>query len=863
MGQTFSLIKDMLRESKKALNFYLNKLFSKKEKSYKDKNEVEETKPNDDLKKEKSKKSFSNQVIDFFNTFFRSIENVLFKFQPKIYSIAQESNIMRKYDDNFIITKDFNLCFGVKLSGISYASINENEEIDLAESRNRFFSRLDDSIEMTIIAKKELEIIHNDTKGVKNPHAKKIIELWEKEIPAYTINYYLILSTKTKHIAGFFEGIKDKATTEKRDEEKTSTKTQLELKFKKLNELKISLFNDLGSFKPRMLDSNELINVFASYANCQKTNLRYTDKLITDSYLSSHIELKKDYIYFHRNIQPNKYGRFISIKAYENDIISSIIGTSLLRENSEFTILVHCEAVQKDKAIKRVREVKAFTQEIYAQNLDLYIQDLRADRQNMMMVSFSVFVEADSLEELEEQSDIVKGLLENQSVIAVKETLNQNPLFFSFFPSRGNLNARKRSLQSKNLSSLITFENDVLGFKKNAWGDTPITTFQHLSGSPFLFNFHDSERIGAVGHTLVIGGTGFGKTTIMQFLMMNLFKYNINIFAMDKSQGMQNFTTYIDGEYHDFTDEDNKFKLNPFLLEDTEENNLFLATWLNKMGSIDPEIKEEHIDYANIVRESINSLRRSVSESQNNRIPTLSEFHSTLTYGRESSKEGSANVRQRYERYIKGFFDNEEDGLNFKKQLTVLGMDTILQDEKLCGLSALYIFHKIANISKAQNKGFFIFVDELKDYLRDETMRESIIKQIVESRKIGGVITMGLQNIDFLNEIPKADTLISQMANYIIFPTSDDSTLENMQRHLKLTNSEIDFLKQTPKESRQILYKQVNLQQSSVLDINLMRLNSYLKVFSSERTDVLRLKELKKKYPNEWRTKYVFENQTA
>lgn len=800
-----------------------------------------------------SKQNASEQTLNLFNAFFGKIEGVLFSLQPKIYSMAKESNIMCKYDDNFIITKDFNVCMGIKLKGISYAAVNESEELELAINRNRFFTRLDDSIEMNIIAKKELSLLENDTSTIKNLYAKEVIEKWDKKINVYETSYYLIFSTKTKHIAGFFESIKEKTTTEQEDKNQN---TALHLKAKRLIELKTNLMSDLSSYKSKLMNADELLNLFASYANMQKTNLKYSHKLITDCYISSNVEFKKDYIIFHQNNNQTKYARFISIKAYETESITSLIATSILRENSQYTLFLSCEAMPKDKAVKKVKEIKAFTQDAFKDELEFYIQELKSERENMIMVSYSVLVEADNLDELDEQSDIIKGLLENQGVIAVKETLNQNPLYFSFFPSRGNLNARKRSLQGRNLAALATFENDILGLPKNAWGNCPVTTFKHLSGSPFLFNFHDSISVGAAGHTLVIGGTGYGKTTLMQFLMMNLFKYDINIFAMDKSQGMFNFTKYMGAEYHDFTDEnkENNFKLNPFSLKNSDENNLFLLSWLCKMGNINASEKSDEIELENLVKDAIDKVRRTQNDTENNsKIPTLSEFHSTLNFGNNAN----AQIHERYNKYLNGFFDNEEDALNFKKQLAILNMDTILKDSKLASLSALYLFHKIKNISKNQNKGFFIFIDELKDYLREENMRESILESILEIRKIGGVMTMGVQNVDFFKDIPKSDSFISQMTNFIIFPTSNENSLKSMQEHLGLTNSELDFLRKTPKESRQILFKQVVLNQSAVLNVNFARLGSFLRIFSSEREDVQVMNELINKHPNDFRAKYL------
>ncbi|WP_185908843.1 FtsK/SpoIIIE domain-containing protein [Campylobacter troglodytis] len=764
---------------------------------------------------------------------------------------------MCKYDEFLITTKDFNLCMGVKLEGLSYAAVNEEEEIEFAQKRNRFFARLNDDIEMNIIAKKEILEIENDTSSINNFYAKEIIEKWEKKIQVYKTKYYLVFSTKTKSIAGFFEGVKEKTTTEQdKNQQKTNLKTALNLKAKKLYELKTNLLSDLADYKPELINADDLLNIFATYANCQKTNLKYSHKLITDCYLTSDVEFKKDYIIFHRNVTQEKYARFISIKSYETDSITSLISSYLLNENLEFTLFIHCESIAKEKAIKKVKDIKAFTQDAFKMDLEFYIQELKSERENMILVSYSVFLEADSLDELNQISDYIKGLLENQGVVAIKETLNQNPLFFSFFPSRGNLNARMRSLQGKNLATLATFESDNLGFKKNAWGNMPITTFQHLSGAPFLFNLHEHDRVGAAGHTLIIGGTGYGKTTLMQFLMMNLLKYNINIFAMDKAQGMYNFTNYIGGEYHDFNEEntENSFKLNPFSLSNTPENNLFLNTFFCKMGNVDAEKRPEEIELEKLIKITIDQLRRTgVDKEHNDKIATLSEFYSSLHYANEQN----TLIHERYEKYLKSFFDNEEDALNFKKQLSILNMDTILKDQKLSSLSALYLFHKVQNISKEQNKGFFIFIDELKDYLRKETMLENILQSILEIRKMGGVMTMGVQNLDFFETVKKNNSFMSSMTNFIIFPTSNSKSLEIMQKELRLTNSEVDFLKNAPKESRQILYKQATINQSAILSVNFARLGNYLRIFSSEREDVNLTKNYKKEYPNEWRERYL------
>lgn len=818
----------------KSLNNLFTSLFSKKNKN-------KNAKLNKDELIQKS--------IDFLNKNLAKTEGILKSTQPKVFSMAEESNIACKYNDFLLCTKDGNLVLGIKLNGYSYAASNEEEELSLAMLRNQFFIRLKDDIELNIIIKKEKVNISNDSSTVKNPYAKEIIDKWDTRASAFKLFYYLIVSTKSKNLTGLFETVKEKSTQEKiQKEEKEQAKVKFHLKERILDEIRINIFNDLAMFEPNMLSSNDLINIFANYANANNVNISHSFGLLTDSYLSSDVEFKKDYMIFERNDSKTIYQRFLSVKSYETDNISSLINTSILRENSEFLIFIHCEALGKEKAIKKIKDTILTAQDIVRDELLNLMELVKADRESLILVSYSVLIGAESLEELNDKTNLIKGLLENQSLNIVKETLNQKPLFFSFFPSRGNLNVRVRALQAKNLSTIVSFENDILGFKKNSWGDKPVTIFKHLSGSPFLFNFHESEDENALGHTLIIGGTGAGKTTLTQFLMLNLFRYDINIFAMDKLRGMCNFVTYLGCEYHDLDENEegglSGFKLNPFSLEDSRENNLFLVSWLCKMAGIE---QGKDFELEGIVEKALISLRNIEKHNKN----TFEHFYNALT----KPNEGDVNIR--FKRFRKSLFDNEEDALNFDKQLSILNMDAIIKNERLAGLSALYIFHKIKNISKKSGKGFFIFIDELKDYLNDETMRKNILESILEVRKLNGVVTMGVQNLDFFDGVSSSNSFLSNMANYIIFPTSNEKTLEELEAKINLSGSELDFLRKTPKESRKVLFKQQNINKSAILDVNFARLGEHLRVFSSNSSDVKLLKDLKTKYPNEYRQRYL------
>lgn len=805
----------------------------------------------------------STNFTNICNNFTHILESLLLK-EPLVYSLAYENNIATKFNEHTLVTKDGNLCAGIKLEGISYANATINNELELASLRNQFFNRLDSSIEVNIFCKKELnnaKII--DSQPCSNPYANAIIKKWENGIKIFTISYYLIFSTKTKRLTGYFESKKRKMTEEQSQDSNTLS---YENKYAKLQNILQLAKADLSDFNPKVLSSDEILNFYATYSNMQHTNLTYSNTLLSDCYITSDVEFKKDYMIFQRNDNKEVYARFLSVKAYETENLSSIIPTSILRENTDYYYIIHAEAIPKSEAIKKVKRVRTFAIPLIQNTLDELVQLLQSDRENIIKISLSVLVISYiDKEDLDSKSETIKKLLERQNLSVTKETLNQKPLFFSFYPSRGNLNARMRHQTSAALSTLVTFENDILGNKQNRWGAKPVSLFQHIGGSPFYFNFHDNATSSAVGHTLVIGGTGYGKTTIMQFLMLNLFKYDINIFAMDKMRGMHNFTHFIGGEYHDVELDSNVessnmdshshikgFQLNPFSLHDTSENNLFLHSWLCEMGNIG---ENEH-DLRNIVKDTLTSLRDTQKHYEDNSatnwIPSFYDFYETMRLPDDKLKD----IKERFNEYKEGLFDNKKDALNFDRQLSVLNMDSILKNPKLSSLSAMYLFHKIKNISKNANKGFFIWIDELRDYLNDESMRDKIIEMIVEIRKINGVITMGIQNLDFLEHVKNSNTFIDNMSNYIIFPTKDEKTLAQLESQLSLSANEINFLRNTSKQDRQILFKQKEMG-SAILNVNLERLGNYLKIFSSSASDVLKLRELQDTYKHEWREYYL------
>ena len=90
-------------------------------------------------KKEKiPEDSTKTQLITLINKVLKEGDSIFTILQPKIFSMALESNIAQKYNEEIIVTSDKNLCIGFELFGYSYSAITPEEELSLSETRNRF-----------------------------------------------------------------------------------------------------------------------------------------------------------------------------------------------------------------------------------------------------------------------------------------------------------------------------------------------------------------------------------------------------------------------------------------------------------------------------------------------------------------------------------------------------------------------------------------------------------------------------------------------------------------------------------------------------------------------------------------------------
>src|SRR3546814_4580010 len=85
----------------------------------------------------------------------------------------------------------------------------------------------------------------------------------------------------------------------------------------------------------------------------------------------------------------------------------------------------------------------------------------------------------------------------------------------------------------------------VTGVQTCALPISAVALLKTSARSPYYFNFHSAD----LGHSMVIGPSGGGKTVLVNFLMAQLEKFNARHIFIDKDQGAEIFVRASGGTY--------------------------------------------------------------------------------------------------------------------------------------------------------------------------------------------------------------------------------------------------------------------------------------------------------------------------
>ena len=400
----------------------------------------------------------------------------------------------------------------------------------------------------------------------------------------------------------------------------------------------------------------------------------------------------------------------------------------------------------------------------------------------------------DSPKSLESALSMAVVELSNSGITGVREKLNMEPAYWAQLPGNADYMARRCTVNTFNIAAFASFHNYPSGKrKKNHWGDA-VTVFNTVSGTPYFFSFHVRD----VGHTMIIGPTGSGKTVLLNFLCAQAQKFNCRLFFFDKDRGAEIFIRAIRGRYM-IPDAAKNSGFNPFQLKETNSNKAFLVEFLKTLVSTNGEIVTAQ-DMERI-NEAINGNYK-LPQNQR-RIRNIAPFMGLSGPGTLAGRLGMWHSEGSHAK----LFDNEKDVIDFTSARTFgIEMAEILKDKTSISPVLLYLFHRIQ--SSLDGSPTMIVLDEAWALIGNAVFAPKIKDWLKVLRKLNTFVVFATQSVEDAAKSSISDTLVQQTATQIFLPNLKATPL--YREVFMLSEREFTLVKTTDPSSRFFLVKQDN-----------------------------------------------------
>ena len=235
-----------------------------------------------------------------------------------------------------------------------------------------------------------------------------------------------------------------------------------------------------------------------------------------------------------------------------------------------------------------------------AADADLALQELGADYVGQAYVTATVTVWDKDPALAAEKLRLVEKVVQGRDFTVIAEGMNAIEAWLGSLPGHLYANVRQPPVSTLNLAHMIPLSAVWAGPELDEHLAAPPLFYARTEGStPFRFSLH----VGDVGHTLVVGPTGAGKSVLLGLMAMQFRRYDgAQIFAFDFGGSIRAAALAMGGDWQDLgqglTDEAAPgVALQPLArIDDPAERN-WAAEWIAAILAgegvvIDPPAKE-------------------------------------------------------------------------------------------------------------------------------------------------------------------------------------------------------------------------------------------------------------------------------
>jgi type IV secretion system protein VirB4 len=782
---------------------------------------------------------------------FTTVKTTKHKLTKREVSMAHFIPYKCHWNSSTIMTHDEKLIRVIKVKGFSFETADDID-IDIKKrTRNNLLKSMSSgnfSLYFHTIRRKEKGFPEG---SMPEGFSKDLNDAWQQrhsDSECYVNEHYFTLIRGLNK--GGISGVQNMITKIQHQADKSSWENFMNDAYEELEEATERILNGFSSYGAELLEMRESENGFfseileflARLVNCGNSQ----PLLLPLGDIAHYLPLNRLYfgnktIEIH-TINGVKYAGIVAIKEYRPSTHSGIIDGFMqmpfeLIVSQSFSFVDRAIAISSMQLQQRrlTQSEDVATSQISA--IDEALDSAMSGEFAFGLHHLTILCIQDTLKKVETALSLAVVQLSNCGMNGVREKINLEPAYWAQLPGNNDYMARRSTVNTLNIASFASFHNYPTGKRDgNHWGNA-LTVLNTSSGTPYFFNFHIRD----VGHTMIVGPTGAGKTVLLNFLCAQAQKFRPKLFFFDKDRGAEIFVRSIGGIYI-IPSASKVSGFNPFQLADTLENRSFLVEFLKALISTDSKsIPAHEVDRIN---EAVAGNFKIPQEKR--RLRNLAPFMGLMGPGTIAGKLAKWHSNGSHAK----LFDNELDLIDLNASRTFgIEMAHILQDKEAIGPVLLYLFHRIQN--SISGEPTMIVLDEAWALIDNPVFAPKIKDWLKVLRKLNVMVVFATQSVEDATKSDISDTLVQQTSTQIFLPNLKATTV--YRSVFRLSEREFNLVRTTDPSSRFFLVKQDN--DGVVAKIDLSGMEEFINVLSGRIETVALLDEIMSEVgedPKDW-----------
>lgn len=429
--------------------------------------------------------------------------------------------------------------------------------------------------------------------------------------------------------------------------------------------------------------------------------------------------------------------------------------------------------------------------------VNLYAQEMAEDAEEAMGVAASGDVHFAQYTNVIVCQDTNQARLEETLGLVIKtirylgfgcrlETVNAVEAWRGSLPGDGYRNVRRVLLHTLNLADLLPIASVWAGDKTNPSPlmpkDSPPLVYGATTGAtPFRFHLH----VGDVGHALMVGPPGAGKSTFLATVAAQWFRYpKAQVFAFDKGYSLFLLTAGAGGEFYDIAGETTDWAFCPLRELETPADVAWAVDWLESLCELQG---------LKVTPRERNALPYGVQALEASPTRTLTELLACVQ---------DTEIREALEYYTLAgamghLLDADHDMLGSGRFLTFECEHLMDLGEKAIVAVLLYLFRRIEK--RLDGSPTLVPLDEAWVYLKHALFRDRIREWLKTLRRSNGCVLLATQNLSDIFNSPIRDVVLESCPTKILLPNAEAANPASRQfyERIGLNEREIESIQKS------------------------------------------------------------------